>query len=250
VLALSRNHIRLLWATRYRVGEIDLPDEVPASIAEALWFEDPEKQLQFHSAGRVGRGRVVATFHGGGSPDDRDDERAMRFFRAVDAGVLQIVGRARPLVLAGVEETVALFRHVSQHPTILGGAITGNADRAAAEELHGKAWIIAEPYFTRLAGEDAAAFNGGTNRSVTTVAEALTAALSGRVAVIFVPPSSQVWGRVEVGGEVVIHDKQEPGDRDLLDLAAVTVWRTGGRVHVVDDEAVPGHGPVAALLRY
>ena len=247
VLALSRNRIRLLWATRFDVGEIDLHDEIPQSLAEALWFEDPEKQLQLHSSGRVASGRVVATFHG--SPDDHDDDRVIRFFRAVDDGLLQLVDRNRPLVLAGVEETVALYRKVSQHPTILAEAIPGNADRAAPHELHAKALVIAEPYFTRVDEADRAAFSAAGVRAVAAVTEAVTAALQGRVAVIFVPAFTHVWGTADVVA-AVIHEDRQAGDRDLLDLAAVATWRTGGRVHVVDAAEVPGPGPVAVILRY
>ena len=40
----------------------------------------------------------------------------------------------------------------------------------------------------------------------------------------------------------------EPGDRDLLDLAATQTLLMGGTVFVVDD--VPGGGEVAAVVRY
>ncbi|HEX9643962.1 MAG TPA: hypothetical protein VGC11_08200 [Acidimicrobiia bacterium] len=250
VLTLSRNRIRLLWGTRYRIGEIDLPDEIPESLAQALWFEDTEKQLQSHAGGRVGRGRVAATFHGGASLADRDDERVARFFRAVDEGVLHLIKRNRPLVLAGVDEAVALYRKVSRHPTILDDAFHGNADRATLDELHTRAWTIAEPYFARVDTADREAFLAAGARAVGTLPAAVTAALQGRVAVIFVPASTQVWGRAAISGEVEVHAAPERDDRDLLDLAAVAVWRNGGRVHVVDPAEIPGNTPVAALLRY
>lgn len=248
MLTLSWNRIRLFWATKFRVGEIDLPNEVPQSLEEALRLEDPERQLQSHVGGRVGRGAVVQTFHG--SPDVREDEDALRFFRAVDDGVLHLVDRERPMVLAGVEETVALYRKVSRHPTILDDTITGNADRATPDDLHARAWSIAEPYFTRVVVEDGDAFLASGSSGVRTVPEAVAAARQARVAAIFVPTGTQVWGTVGSSGDVVVHDLQQPGDRDLLDMAAIAVWRTGGRVHVVAADAIPGDGPVAVLLRY
>ena len=44
VLALSQNEIRMLQGTRYSVGQVEL-ESVPESLAEALKWDDPEKQL-------------------------------------------------------------------------------------------------------------------------------------------------------------------------------------------------------------
>jgi len=49
VLALSKQEVRLLQCTRYSVSELQL-EGVPSNMAEALQYDDPEKQLQFHLA--------------------------------------------------------------------------------------------------------------------------------------------------------------------------------------------------------
>ena len=54
VLALSRQRVRLLLATRFEVGEIDL-GELPTTMSEALQHEDLERQLQFHLLQLVSR---------------------------------------------------------------------------------------------------------------------------------------------------------------------------------------------------
>lgn len=48
ILALSQNHVRLLQGTRDSIGEVEVPG-LPANMAEALWLDDPEKQLQWHT---------------------------------------------------------------------------------------------------------------------------------------------------------------------------------------------------------
>ena len=48
LLALSQNEIRLLQGTRHSVSQIDLQD-VPDSLAEALKWDDPQSQLQWHT---------------------------------------------------------------------------------------------------------------------------------------------------------------------------------------------------------
>ena len=44
LLALSQNEIRLFQGTRHTFEEVMLTEQVPGSLAEALWYEDPEKQ--------------------------------------------------------------------------------------------------------------------------------------------------------------------------------------------------------------
>lgn len=48
VLALSQNQVRMLQCTRYSVTDITPPD-LPTSLAEALRYNDPERQRQFHT---------------------------------------------------------------------------------------------------------------------------------------------------------------------------------------------------------
>jgi hypothetical protein len=250
LLALSRNEVRLLRADRFRVGEVDLPETVPTSLAEALWFDDPEKQLQYHAAGRVGQGRPTALFHGHGSPDERDEAKLAAFLRAVDRGLRHLIDPAAPLVLAGVEEVVAVFRKVSDHQGVADDAIVGNPDEMKPDELHRRAVPIMADELRRTVEADAARFRGGGALALSEVPTVVSSALAGRVDTIFLPIGTQVWGQATEGGEIVVHGDRGPGDRDLLDLAAVTTWSAGGQVRAVGPEDVPGDGPVAALLRY
>jgi len=50
VVSLSQNEVRVFEATRQTIDEV-APDPIPASLADALAHEDPERQLQSHSVG-------------------------------------------------------------------------------------------------------------------------------------------------------------------------------------------------------
>jgi hypothetical protein len=251
VLALSRNEVRLLWADRYRIGDVDLPDDLPTSLAEALWFEDPESQLQHRSSDRTGRGRVVARFHGHGVPEERDEARLVRFLRAVDRGIHDLIDPEDPLVLAGVDEIVGMYRKVSDHRTIVDDFVRGNPDRTALTDLHEPALAAVDPVLRRPREEDAAALGADPDRGAFTVEDVLGAALAGRVAAVFLPEGRHVWGSADAaGGNVDVREEAGADDADLLDLIGVATWTRSGRVHVVDPEDVPGDGTVAAVLRY
>jgi len=248
LLALSQNRVRLLRGRRHGIGEVAIPDPIPESLAEALWFEDREKQLQHHGADRVGTGRVTATFHGQGVPDENEEARLSRFLRKVDEGVMQLVDRAEPLVLAGVPELTSLYREISHHPTLVSETIRGNADDATPDDLHSRAWELVAPVLQEQADADRSGFAETPDLAMTGLDEILTAALAGRIEVIWVDPEAHVWGTAPPAGEIAVLDGAGAGRRDLTDLAAAEVWRRSGRVHVTDE--VPGGGPVAALARY
>jgi hypothetical protein len=250
VLALSENQVRLLWGTRHRVGQVDLPDEVPQSLAAALWFEDPERQLQFRQASHAGAG-AGAIFHGHGGGKDQPQEEIERFFRAVDDGVQHLLRPRVPLVLAGVERLPPIYRRVTSHEPVMGEEVTGNPDRLTPEELHHQAWEIVVPWFDRERQQVLDAMSDG-DRRVYSVPEAIAAARAGRVAAALVASDAEVWGDPgEPDGAPAVHDERQPGDRDLLDVVVADTWiRSGGSVWVMRSEDMPDGAPVAALLRY
>jgi len=247
VLALSQNQVRLLRGDRYGVNDVDLAG-VPRSRDEALRFDDRESQLHSHGAARIGLGRVSATFHGHGVGRDTHQVDLERFVNQVDTGVRHIIDNGAPLVLAGVETTVAVYRDVSHHANLVDDAIIGSVDQLSAGELHSRAWPLVQDLFDRERRAMAQAVLEDSVPSVHTVAEAVAAARSGRIAAVFVPVDVQCWGSYDVDtGEVSEHVNRRPGDRDLFDLVAVEALVHGG--HAFTGE-VPGPGPVAAALRY
>jgi hypothetical protein len=250
ILALSRHRVRLLWADRYSVEPVDLPDDVPSDVEEAMRFADPEPQLQHRAVGRAGGGRVVAAFHGHGSGAERFGQvRTEAFLRAVDQGVRSLVDPTTPVLLAGVDELVATYRNLSRLHRLLDAHVSGNTDELSDGELHQRALAITEPISRQRMAADVASFGAAGNRAAVDMEPVVVAAMTGRIATLFLPARVQVWGTFD-DGRVSIHDERQPGDRDLLDLAGSAVWRLGGRLHVLEPDELPGPGPVAAILRY
>lgn len=250
VLALSQNVVRLLHGSRYSVHELAL-DEIPASLAIALRFDDREPQLHSHSALRTGTGHVAATFHGQGVGKDTRSDDLDRFLAAVDAGVRKLVDDRAAVVLAGVEHVVARYRKLTRHPRVVRGEIGGNPERLRAEELHDRAWPLVQPLFDAAQREARERILDGSEPTRTTLTDVVWAARDGRIRSLFVPLGVQRWGHVdEAQDEVVEHEERRPGDRDLFDVVAVDTLLTGGDVFAVAPEELPGPGPLAAELRY
>lgn len=253
MLALSQNEVRLLEGSRHRVEEVEL-EAVPQDLAEALRYDDLEKEQLLHVAGRGGRSAPVV-FHGHGTGAEVDRVLLERFLRQVDAGLWELLRQERsPLVLAGVGSLQAIFREVTRYRHVLGDGIDGNPETLRPEEIHERAWSLVEPVFERerRAAEARFAERSARGEGATgDVREAVVAAHDGRIDVLFVPVGEQVWGSFDRATRTVVaHDTREPGDEDLLDRAAVSTIQTSGAVYAVPPEQVPGAGDVAAVLRY
>lgn len=254
ILALSQNQVRLFEGTRYTVDEIQLKN-LPESMAETLQYDRYEKSLQFHTrTGEADRsGQRAAVFHAH-TPGDDEKARLLGWFHKVDEELNKfLAGERAPLVLAGVEYNFPLFRDASDYPNILMEGVSGSPDRLKPEEIHAQAWPLVERIFTQAEKDAVDRYHQVTaqGKTLTDVKQAVQAADHGRVETLFVPVGLQIWGKVDPQkGEIVIHTEKQPGDEDLLDLAAVHTLANRGEVYAVAKDQMPVNEPVAAILRY
>lgn len=248
VLALSQNQLRLLEGARDTVHEVNLQN-VPKSLAEALKYDVLEKQLQVH-----GGGPRVGMFHGHdpGSADFK--ENIHRYFQQVDKGLHELLREQHvPLVLAGVDYLLPIYREANTYPHLLEKGITGNFDRVIASELHDQAWPIVQPHFSQALDAALARYEkemkvGKTFRHVEKL---LPAAQYGRIDTLFVAEGTPIWGLFKSADDkVVVHPEVQPGDEDLSDIAAMLTILNGGTVHPVPPARMPERAKLAAILRY
>ena len=249
ILAVSQNHVRLLQCTRYNVQEVT-PEGVPASLAEALKYDDPEKQHQFHTTGPSG----MTISHGHGVSKDYDKVNILRYFQQID-GELQPVLKDEhaPLIIAAVDYLHPLYREANKYRYLLDGGIEGNPDDISEKTLQEKAWPIVKPYFERgLVGalekyDEALAKGLATND----VKEAALAAHDGRVSTLFVVIDREQWGQFDPETRKIrLYDQRGAGIEDLLDFTAVQTLTKGGIVYAVTPQQVPGETVIGATLRY
>ena len=255
VLALSLKNIRLFEGNADTLSEIEL--HFPTSMEDALWSDDPEKYLNMHSGSiSTGEGKGGAGIFHGHDPQDEDKKNILRFFQSADEGLKGILeDKNTPLVLAGVEYLLPIFREASSHQNLLDEGINGNPDREPLQELHEKAWKIVQPLFEdsqKKAYEKFEQLNGQKSDLATSdLVEAVKAAAFGQVETIFVPLASQKWGRYdEKKLKVIVKSDRKPQDEDLFDFAASQTLLNSGQVFAVSPEQIPGGGEIAAILRY
>ncbi len=252
ILALSQNKVRLLQGTRYSVNEMESA-ELPESLAEALKYDDYERQIQYHTTVES-RGGKAAVFHGHGGAADVAKENILRYFRNIDRELKKLIGnRQFPLVLTGVEYLFPIYREASTYNYLLPEGMPGNPDKSSAVELHSRALEIVKPYFLESRNKAISQYLSllGTGKTINKLNDVLPAAFRGLIEIIFVPVGIQVWGLYDtINNYIEQHDEQTSGDEDLLDFAAIHTLVNKGNVYPVSPQEMPDNSIVAAILRY
>jgi Bacterial archaeo-eukaryotic release factor family 3 len=160
-----------------------------------------------------------------------------------------------PLVLAGVEYLLPLYRQANTYQHLMEEGITGNPEILSAQELHDEAWPIVEADFQKSQQDVLERFHelfgGDTGKATNNLKEIIPAAYYQRVDSLLVAVAQQQWGLFDPSSETVyLHKDKETGDEDLLDFAAAHTLLNGGTVYAVPPEQIPYSTPVAAIFRY
>jgi hypothetical protein len=193
-------------------------------------------------------------YHGHGVGKDDTKVNIVRFFHLLDKGLQTLLhDEQAPLVLAGVDYLLPLYREANTYAHLVEEGISGNPEGLRAEELQAQAWSILEPLFQH--GQKTAAANYqqylGTGRASNNLPEIIPAAYYGRVDTLFVALGVQQWGRFNADTqEIQVHQEAKPDDEDLLDLAALYTFLNSGTVYAVKAGEGPDSTPLAALYRY
>jgi hypothetical protein len=246
VLALAQNQVTLYQATRSTIAELPA-GPIPPTIDDALAYEDPERQLQYRS--NTGQ---TAQFHGHGVGGELDKQALERFLRAVDRGVVEVLGGdPSPLVLASVAYYVPIYRSVTRHPNVLERGVEGSPERRSPADLHAAAWSLVEPVLAAAREQSLDRIRTApAERVAFAITDVVTAAHEGRVDTLLLSDGPPLPGHVDATtGAATPVDEAAPGTEDLLDRAAIDTLRHGGRVFVVDEAALDD-SRVAALLRF
>jgi hypothetical protein len=254
VLEISQQGIRLLRATQYTVERMDLGD-MPQSLAEALQWDDPEKQLQWHSkAGQAGNGRAAMFFGHGAGTRERQKVDLLRYFQLLDRGLAKILnGERAPMLVSGVDFLLPIFREANSYSHLLEESIEGSYDYLSDADLHEFAWGVVEPTFRREKEAAAALFQQQKSKDLasTDLDTVISAAHHGRVDALFVARDEYLWGEYDPqSGEIVRHQEARSGDSELLNLATIYALQNGGAVYLVPRGEVPDEAALAALLRF
>lgn len=249
VLALSQKHVRLFEGSRSGMHERNLL-HTPASLRQDFEGLSFQRGYEMHTAASAGSNQKGAHFHGA---NISTKDRLAQFFRDVDRGIAGLLeGREAPLIVACVEYLFPIYKEANTYPHLLEEAITGNPDLLSPQALHDASWNIFEKRLSNEASRALDVYNEHVNTPLASsnLRRIISAADRGLVRFLFLPPDAEQWGSFEPPETVHIHAKPEPGDEELLNLAAVLTLRRGGKVWVVPANELRQGAEIAAVFRF
>ena len=250
LLTLSQNQIQFFLGSHYSISELELPESVPASLAEALKYDDPEKQQQYHS-GDTGTSPI---YHGQGVGTTDNKDEIKRFFQQIDNGLkTALEAETTPLILAGVKFLLPIYHEANSYNNLLTTGITGNPENVDSKELHSSAWSIIEPHLKSQISQEIENFNqlSNTESASSHLEQIVAAAASGQIDTLFIAKNAQYWGEFDLqSNKAIIHPEVTEDSIDLVDFAATKTYLQGGKVYILDFQEMPDDTAMSAVFRY
>ncbi len=250
LLALSQNKIRLFQGNSYSIQELDLPEDVPASLSEALRYDDPEKQLQYHTV--KSEGSSIYHAQGVGNTDNKNE--ILRYFQQVDRGLKSFLHEEQvPLILVGVEYLLPIYQEANSYPHLYSEGVTGNPENVSPKELHQQAWQVIKPHFQTAKQEAISQYKEllATNQSSSDIKQIVPAAYHGQIDTLFITQDLQHWGNFDPESHSIqLANNSSKENFDLLDFAAIHTFLQGGMVYLMPTEKMPHGNSIAAIFRY
>jgi len=231
--------------------------ELPQSIEEVKRLSGLDATT-FRSGSSGSRAPVASqegSYHGAGGGNADDKENMLVYFEAVDDILWeQVLNKENaPLLLAGVEYEIPIYRSACDYHNVWPEALTGNRQQQKTESLYEEAKELMKPYFEQ--GTEKALnlyMNNTANDKTTSVTSVIIpAAHYSRVSHLFVAKGEHIWGTFdEMANELTLHDGPDEGGQDLINNAVVKTLTNGGEVFLLEKERMPADIPLAAILRF
>jgi hypothetical protein len=239
VLAISANAVRVFEGTRQRASEIRV-SELPENMTHALTMR-----------GREGDRAPNKQWQG----DEGQKTLYRKYFLQIDRVLRPLYGsRSEPLVIAGVEYLLPIFREACSYRNIVAEGIAGNPDELSEEDIHTRAWPLVEPILDapRREALERLATPRSTERVTEDISTILNAAYDGRVDTLFLNLELDLFGTFDpqTRETVVRTGEKDPGDLDLGGQAARWAHRCGGNVFSATADEIGGDYAAVAVLRY
>lgn len=250
VLEVTKKTIALLACGLTDVALVELPKGTPTTLDEALEFNPPDHDLMNRSSAGPSTGAMQGVQFGTGSGRERQRAHLHDFYRAIDRGINELLraGQA-PLILAGVEEDVAIYRAANTCPNLVEQGIPGSLGAAISyPQVLRQAHDIALFDLERRAALELAQSKErlAPSRFSTDLDAILQAAAKGRVSDLYLDDRAERLGTFDgrvFGGATNWHDE------DLMNIAAVETLQHGGAVYSLPTHEMAGT-VAAASFRY
>jgi hypothetical protein len=252
LLVLSKKQARFYKGDRFGLTYIPVP-EMPNGIDDVVHFEEKDDQKLWRT-GSSGAGGG-ANYHGIGAGKPDDKENIAMYLDEVDETLWKdhLSNETAPLLLAGVEYLVSIYRQVAQYNNIWPEALHGSHEHDDLQTLHKASHLKMQRYFVqrreKMLENYGVATGAGLSSSI--LDDVIPAAFYSRISVLFAQHGEHIWGSFDEQDNVLdLHAEQREGDECMLDKAVIKTLLNGGEVFLLSKDEMPAHSKLAAIFRY
>lgn len=253
LLVLSKHDAKFYQGNAFGLQKIEV-EGLPNGMDDVVHFEEKEGR-QLNRAGSGNGSERGANLHGHGEGQPGDKENIAIYFQEVDKTLFSEVlhDKHAPLVLAGVEYLIPIYKSISKYKNIAEEPITGNHDRDGLNALFVQAREKVAPYFEQEVNK---ALQNYYNQVATPLTSSLPekvvpASAYAQVGDLFICKDEHVWGTFNADdNQLQIHADKQEGDDCLLNKAAINTFVNGGSVYLLEPEKMPKESIIAASLRF
>lgn len=240
LLDLSKDEFKLYEGNRYSVRRLELAEDAPDTFDKIFDDVDTQKDKERIPGGAGGGSH----FHGFSSPSEVEEKETEKYFRIVDKFVCERFtsqNESIPLIVAGLQENVSLFRDISKNPRLHKSSIQKNLSGLEPKEIAKVAWSILRDQYLKVSEDLISRYHKqqADDRATDNETLVLKATDNGAVDTLMLKEKRMV--ECEDSSCIPI--------TSLNNLALKTLAQ-GGKVVVVDNELFTGAGQVLALLRF
>lgn len=142
VLALSHKHITLYEGDQYGLNVVPVKG-LDVDMKKMLGIDEYPNWRETHTIAPASRGKGSEAYHGQYNVHQTDKIMLKDYFRRIDKKIhAYLLGKHKPLILAGVGYLLPVYREVNTYKHVLPQSLTGNMERTNLSELHHKAWAV------------------------------------------------------------------------------------------------------------
>jgi Bacterial archaeo-eukaryotic release factor family 6 len=142
ILGLSHNNVQLYRGDNYKLIPVKLKD-FPTNMKLALGIDEYPSWRETHSVAPASLGKGSEASHGQYNVSQTDKIMLLQFFRLVDKRLrVFLKNKPAPLVLAGVEYLMPIYRRANTLKNLFPGGIKGNIEHASLDSIRQRARIL------------------------------------------------------------------------------------------------------------
>lgn len=142
VLMVSHNGVQLFKGDLYDIKKIKF-QKIPKTMLQELNIDEFDKLRGLHTVARVSEGKGSKQYHGEFEKSQIDKDMLTQFFRKIDSEVHKVIKDEKtPLILAGVEYLLPIYRKINTYPFISTKEIEGSLEHSPIETIRDQACEI------------------------------------------------------------------------------------------------------------